>query len=140
MNLVFVCVHNSCRSQMAEALAKHFAQEMGLSLQIYSAGSEKSREIHSRAKEYLKELYGISLQNHYVKTLDELALQWDIIVSMGCNMQCPLARAKYHFDFALQDPSEMDKEQFLSIITTLEGKTKSLLKAIKENTLEEFVC
>lgn len=140
MNLVFVCVHNSCRSQMAEALAKHFAQEMGLSLQIYSAGSEKSREIHLRAKEYLKELYGISLQNHYVKTLDELPLQWDVIVSMGCNMQCPSVYAKYHFDFALQDPSEMDKEQFLSIIATLEDKTKALLKAIKENTLGEFVC
>lgn len=140
MNLVFVCVHNSCRSQMAEALAKYFAQEMGLSLQIYSAGSEKSREIHPKAKEYLKELYGISLQNHYVKTLDELPLQWDIIISMGCNMQCPSAYAKYHFDFALQDPSDMDKEQFLSIIATLEGKTKALLKAIKENTLEEFVC
>lgn len=65
MNLAFICVHNSCRSQMAEALAKHFAQEMGLSLQIYSAGSEKSREIHPKAKEYLKR----ALWNQFAKSL-----------------------------------------------------------------------
>lgn len=140
MKIVFVCVHNSCRSQMAEALAKHLCKDMGLCLEIYSAGSEKSREIHPKAKEYLKELYGIEMRGHYVKTLDELMLNWDIVISMGCNMQCPTTQAKYHFDFALQDPSNMPKEEFLEIIYALEGKLKALLNAIKENTLEEFIC
>lgn len=140
MKIVFVCVHNSCRSQMAEALAKHLCKDMGLYLEIYSAGSEKMREIHPKAKEYLKELYGIEMRGHYVKTLDELMINWDIVISMGCNMQCPTTQAKYHFDFALQDPSNMSKEEFLEIIYALEGKLKALLNAIKANTLEEFAC
>lgn len=140
MKIAFICIHNSCRSQMAEALANFYAKKMQLDLEIYSAGSEKSRSIHPKAIYFLALNYGIDMSNHYVKTINTLPKDIDIVISMGCGVKCPTLRGKYSFDFQLEDPSNFDDTAFQESIKILESKVIALLESIKNNTLGDFRC
>lgn len=136
--IVFVCVHNSCRSQMAEALARFRANELNLNdVEFYSAGSCKTRQINPKAIKILKEYYDLDLKNHYVKTLDELGIdEYYAVVSMGCNMDCPNVKAKLHLDFNLADPSDFDDEEFKNSVEILDKKILNFLNSIKNSTLK----
>lgn len=140
MKIAFICVHNSCRSQMAEALAKHKAKAMGLDIEIFSAGSDTSRGINPQAIRLINELYSLDMTNHYAKLIEALPKDLDIAVSMGCNVACPSLKADYFLDFALEDPSGSDDESFKQIIKALDSKLDALLEAIMTNSLKGFVC
>lgn len=120
--VAFVCVHNSCRSQMAEALGKHFA---GDKFDFYSAGTEQVPQINQDAVRIIKDRYGIDMshqQSKLVSTLPEV----DILITMGCNVQCPFVPCKHREDWGLDDPSGKPDEEFYKVIDIIEAKVKEL--------------
>ena len=123
--VAFVCVHNSCRSQIAEALGKTNAADV---FESYSAGTEVKTQINQDAVRLMKQLYGIDIeQTQRSKLLQELP-PVDIVVTMGCNVQCPLLPCKHREDWGLDDPSGKDDGAFMRIIGIIEAKIL-LLKA-----------
>lgn len=124
MNKVaFICVHNSCRSQIAEALCKHFAMDV---LESYSAGTETKPQINQDAVRLMKELYGIDMEKtQYSKLLSDIP-PVDIVVTMGCNVQCPFLPCKHREDWGLDDPTGKSDEEFIKVIKTIETKVKEL--------------
>lgn len=119
--IAFICVHNSCRSQIAEALGKHLASD---TFEFYSAGTETKPQINQDAVRLMKELYNIDMeQTQYSKTLDTLP-PIDYFISMGCNVQCPAV----HFsdDWQLEDPTGKSDEEFKYIIQQIENKIHNL--------------
>ena len=110
MKLLFVCVENSCRSQMAEA----FARASGVSgLEVYSAGSRPSGVVNPRAIEFMNEL-GLDLGTHRSQSVDELAhhAPFDTIVTMGCGDECPHVPTRARIDWDLEDPKHLPPDQF----------------------------
>ena len=101
-SLVFVCVANSCRSQMAEAIAKSAG---GSSWDVWSAGSQPGGRVHPLARELMREI-GLDLSTHRSKGISELPVrQWDYVVTMGCGDACPAIPANQRLDWALPDPT-----------------------------------
>ncbi|ECK1948416.1 arsenate reductase ArsC [Campylobacter lari] len=135
MKIAFICVHNSCRSQMAEALCKKMATELGLNLEIYSAGSDISKEINPKAIKILKQKYALDISSYKAKGFDSLPKDLDIVVGMGCGVACPSVGARYHFDFGLEDPSGFEDEDFIKVVESLELKLKELLEKIIQGKL-----
>lgn len=124
----FVCVHNSCRSQIAEALGKLLAADV---FESYSAGTEAAQEINRDAVRLMKQLYGIDMeQSQRPKLLDELP-PVDIVVTMGCNVSCPRLPCKHREDWGLNDPSGKDDEAFITVIRSIEQKIKLLCKQLE---------
>ncbi|EAL1484622.1 arsenate reductase ArsC [Campylobacter coli] len=140
MILAFICIHNSCRSQMAEALAKHKAEKMGIDIEVFSAGSDTSKGVNSQAIRLMGEIYQIDMKKHYSKLIDSLPQNLDIVVSMGCGVACPSLKSRYYFDFGLKDPSGSCDDEFKKIIQILDYKLTALLQAIKTNSLKDFRC
>jgi arsenate reductase len=125
--IVFVCVENSNRSQMAEAFARLHAQGR---VEAYSAGSRPSGRINPRAIEAMREV-GYDLQQHHSKSLDDLAdITFDVAVTMGCGDQCPLLQAQRREDWNIPDPKEMPSDQFRQIRDSIEQKVKELLETL----------
>jgi protein-tyrosine-phosphatase len=122
--VVFVCVENSNRSQMAEAFARiHGA---GL-VEAYSAGSRPSGRVNPRAVQAMQEL-GYDLTGHRSKGLADLAgIEFDVAVTMGCGDQCPFLNARQRLDWQIPDPREMSPEQVREVRTLIESKVKALL-------------
>lgn len=122
--VIFVCVENSNRSQMAEAFARiHGAGKV----QAFSAGSRPSGRINPRAIEAMKEV-GYDLTTHSSKGLDEFNNQAvDVAVTMGCGDECPLVRATRRADWNIPDPKEMPPDQFRAVRDLIESKVKQLL-------------
>lgn len=115
--IAFICVHNSCRSQIAEALGKHLR---GDDFDFYSAGTETKPQINKDAVRLMKELYGIDMeQSQYSKTIDKIP-QPDIAISMGCNVGCPFIDRGFDCDWGLQDPTGQSDEAFIEIIKRIE--------------------
>lgn len=115
--VAFVCVHNSCRSQIAEALGKHLA---GDRFDFYSAGTETKPQINQDAVRLMKELYGIDMEKtQYSKLMEEIP-PVDIVITMGCNVQCPLLPCKHREDWGLEDPTGKSDEEFIEIIKKIE--------------------
>lgn len=111
--VAFICVHNSCRSQIAEALCKHFA---GDALECYSAGTETKPHINKDAVRLIKQLYGVDMEKtQYSKLLSDIP-PVDIVVTMGCNVECPFLPCKYREDWGLDDPTGKDDEEFIEVI------------------------
>lgn len=130
--VAFICVHNSCRSQMAEALGKLFAADV---FESYSAGTEVKPQINQDAVRIIKELYGVDMnETQYSKLLTDLP-EVDIAVKMGCNVACPIAPADYEEDWGLDDPTGKSDEEFISTARTIEEKIKDLAKRIKNNDI-----
>ena len=126
--ILFVCVENSNRSQMAEAFANLLGGE---NIQAFSAGSEPSGRINPKAIAALKEL-GYDLNRQHSKSLDEIKEQapFDIVVTMGCGDACPWMPAKKFIDWEIPDPRNMDKDDFNKIRDLIKIKVENLIRSL----------
>ena len=124
--ILFVCIENSNRSQMAQAFAKIHG---GDTIEAYSAGSRPSGKINPKAIAAMKEL-GYDLTSHHSKTLDEVKEKapFDAVVTMGCGDACPWMTAKHFVDWQIPDPRNMDTEEFRKVRNLIETKVKELIK------------
>ena len=121
--IAFICVHNSCRSQIAESLAKHFR---GDEFDFYSAGTETKSKINSDAVRLVKKLYGIDMeQTQYSKLISDIP-SVDVAISMGCNVTCPYIGKDFDDNWQLDDPTGKSDEEFIKVINTIEEKVRSL--------------
>lgn len=128
IKVAFICVHNSCRSQIAEALGKHFAGDI---FDSYSAGTETKPQINQDAVRIMKVRYGIDMEEtQYSKLLTEIP-DVDIAVKMGCNVVCPYLPAKYIEDWGLEDPTGKSDEAFNEVIDKIGHNIKLLAEKIK---------
>lgn len=124
IKIAFICTHNSCRSQMAEAIARHILPTA--LFEIYSAGTHPKVEINSDAVDTIKELYGIDMTtSQKPKLLDEIP-QIDIAITMGCGVNCPLLPCKMRFDWGLTDPTGKSRDDFISTAKIIEQKIRDL--------------
>lgn len=125
--VAFVCVHNSCRSQIAEALAKEKYAEV---FESFSAGTHTKDQINQDAVRIMKEKYNIDLEKEqYPKLLDSLP-EIDILITMGCNVICPYLPCKHQEDWNLDDPTGKPDEEMLKTIAQIEEKLENLSKNI----------
>lgn len=117
LKVAFICVHNSCRSQMAEALGNYFASDV---FESYSAGTETKPRINQDAVRIMKELYDIDMEKtQYSKLIEEIPSP-DIAVSMGCNVGCPFIGRAFDDNWELEDPTGKSDEEFRRIISKIE--------------------
>lgn len=124
--VAFICVHNSCRSQIAEALGKHLAADV---FESYSAGTETKPQINQDAVRLMKEIWGIDMEKTQSSKLLEDIPEVDIVITMGCNVHCPTMPCKHREDWGIDDPSGKSDEEFIKVIKTIEEKIKLLKKA-----------
>lgn len=130
--VAFVCVHNSCRSQIAEALGKMLAAD---SFDSYSAGTETKPQINQDAVRLMKQLYHIDMeQTQYSKLLSAIPAV-DILITMGCNVSCPSLPCRYREDWGLDDPTGKSDESFLKVIHSIEEKVLGLKSRIDDGLL-----
>jgi len=121
--IAFICVHNSCRSQIAEALGKYLR---GNEFEFYSAGTETKPQINQDAVRLMKDLYGIDMvQTQHSKTYDKIPSP-DIAVSMGCDVGCPFIGRSFDDNLGLPDPTGKDDAEFMIVIKCIEERIKSL--------------
>ena len=126
--LLFVCVENSNRSQMAEAFARIHGQN---EVEAYSAGSRPSGKINPKAIEAMRAV-GYDLSSHRSKSLDELAgIEFEFVATMGCGDECPFVRAKRRDDWNIPDPGEMTMDEFRAVRDEIEAIVVHLLKELK---------
>ena len=128
--VAFICVHNSCRSQISEALGKKFA---GDRIDFYSAGTELVPQINQDAVRLMKEIHGIDMEaRQYSKLIDDLP-EVDYVISMGCNVVCPILPFRHKkYDWGIEDPTGKSDEEFVKVIDEIEGKLKDLILEIDE--------
>lgn len=132
MKVAFICVHNSCRSQISEALGKHLAGDV---FESYSAGTETKPQINQDAVRLMKEIYGIDMEKtQYSKLLEDIP-PVDIVVTMGCNVQCPFLPCKYREDWGLDDPTGKDDQAFRLVIAAIEKNILQLKDRIMRKEL-----
>ncbi len=123
----FICVHNSCRSQIAEALGKHYAADV---FESHSAGTKIKPEINQDAVRLLKEIYGIDMeQTQHSKLLGDIP-PLDVVITMGCNVDCPTLPCKHREDWGLDDPTGKGDEEFRLVINSIEEKIKDLARRL----------
>ena len=123
IKVAFICVHNSCRSQIAEALGRHLA---GDTFESYSAGTETKPQINQDAVRLIKQLYGIDMEEtQYSKLLSDIP-SVDIVVTMGCNVECPYLPCKHREDWGLEDPTGKSDEEFVIVIKQIENNIFNL--------------
>ena len=121
--VAFICVHNSCRSQIAEALGKKLASDV---FESYSAGTETKPRINQDAVRLMKQVHGIDLeQTQYSKLLSNIPAV-DVVITMGCNVQCPYLACSHREDWGLEDPTGKSDEAFLETIRQIEEKVLNL--------------
>ena len=126
--VLFVCIENSCRSQMAEAFAYLVAQD---SIQAYSAGSRPSGEINPKAIAVMAEL-GYDLDSHSSKSLNEIPqVKYDYVITMGCGDECPFIPAEAHEDWDLPDPKMLPLEEFRQVRDRIGERVKELAARIE---------
>lgn len=121
--IAFLCVHNSCRSQIAEALGKHLR---GNEFDFYSAGTETKPQINGDAVRLMKQLYGIDMeQTQYSKTIDKIPTP-DVVISMGCDVGCPYIGRAFDDNWNLPDPTGESDVVFKAVIAEIEKRILSL--------------
>ena len=121
--VAFICVHNSCRSQIAEALGKKLASDV---FESYSAGTETKPRINPDAVRLMKQVHGIDMEEtQYSKLLSDLP-EIDMVITMGCNVCCPCVPCSYREDWGLEDPTGKSDEAFLETIRLIEEKVRDL--------------
>ena len=127
-SVLFVCVENANRSQMAEAFARMHGAS---SVEAYSAGSRPSGRVNPRAVEAMGEV-GYDLTQHRSKSLSDIpAIEYDAVIGMGCGDEgCPLVRAKRREEWGVPDPKELPPDRFREVRDTIEKKVKELLRAL----------
>ena len=117
--VAFICVHNSCRSQIAEALGNYLASDV---FECYSAGTETKPKINQDAVRLMKKIYNIDMEKtQYSKTYDKIPTP-DIAISMGCDVGCPYIGRKYDDNWGLQDPTGHSDDVFIEVIKEIETK------------------
>ena len=124
----FVCTGNSCRSQMAEAWAKHLGNDL---LESYSAGTNPAKEVNPLAIEVMKEV-GINMEAHYPKLLDEIPYEIDILITMGCGIECPYLPNDYEEDWGLEDPAGKSISEFRKTRDLIKEKVRELIKHVEK--------
>lgn len=124
--VAFICVHNSCRSQIAEALGNFL---YGDKIECYSAGTELKSQINQDAVRIVKELYGIDMNEngHHSKLINEIP-DPDIAISMGCDVGCPFIGRAFDDDWGLMDPTGKEDQTFKEVISEIERKLKLLVE------------
>lgn len=121
--VAFICVHNSCRSQIAEALGRKLGSD---TFRSFSAGTETVPRINPDAVRLMKQLHGIDMEKEqYSKLISELP-PVDVVITMGCNVKCPMIPAALREDWGLEDPTGMEDAVFMETIRTIEEKIMNL--------------
>ena len=130
--MLFVCVENSCRSQMAEGFARERGQGR---IEAWSAGSRPARELNPRAVLFMKEK-GIDLRSHVSKGLDDLPerARWDWVITMGCGDACPHVQARHRLDWDLPDPRDLSDAEFRRVRDDIEQRVIGLIDAASEQS------
>lgn len=129
LKVAFICVHNSCRSQMAEALGKLYEGEV---FESYSAGTQLRPTINQDAVRIINELYNIDMnETQKSKLLGDIP-EVDIVIKMGCNVVCTILPGKHIEDWGLEDPTGKSDEEFIKTAKIVEEKIKNLAKRIKK--------
>ena len=129
--VAFICVHNSCRSQMAEA----FAKVLGLNIfEAYSAGTHLKEQINQDAVLVMKEI-GIDMElNQRSKLISDIG-DVDIVITMGCNVDCPSIQCSHREDWGLEDPTGKNKEEFIKTRDIIKTKVEQLVYCIKNKEI-----
>ena len=130
--VAFVCVHNSCRSQMAEALGKALAGEV---FESYSAGTETKPRINQDAVRLMKDRHGIDMEATQRSKLLADIPPVDVVVTMGCNVQCPHLPCRHREDWGLDDPTGCPDETFLEVMEAIQEKVLDLKHRIETNQI-----
>ena len=126
--VAFICVHNSCRSQIAEALGKYFASDV---FESYSAGTETKPQINQDAVRIMKKLYGIDMEanGQHSKLITDIP-DVDIAISMGCNVGCPFIGRHFDDNWGLDDPTGKDDVDFIKVIREIEERIIKLKNSL----------
>ena len=128
--VAFICVHNSCRSQIAEALGKALASDV---FESYSAGTETRPQINQDAVRLMKTLYGIDMeQTQYPKLISDIP-EPDIAISMGCNVGCPFIGRPFDDNWELEDPTGKSDEEFKKVIDEIRVRIMELKQRLGKN-------
>lgn len=128
--VAFICVHNSCRSQIAEALGKALASDV---FESYSAGTETRPQINQDAVRLMKALYGIDMeQTQYSKLISDIP-EPDIAISMGCNVGCPFIGRPFDDNWGLEDPTGKSDEEFKKVIDEIRVRIMKLKQRLGKN-------
>ena len=128
--VAFICVHNSCRSQIAEALGKALASDV---FESYSAGTEIRPQINQDAVRLMKALYGIDMeQTQYSKLISDIP-EPDIAISMGCNVGCPFIGRPFDDNWGLEDPTGKSDEEFKKVIDEIRVRIMELKQRLGKN-------
>lgn len=129
--VAFVCVHNSCRSQMAEGWAKRLASDV---LEVYSAGTEDYHEVKPLAVKVMEEV-GVDMSDHRPKLLSDIPDEIDILITMGCNVVCPFIPNSHSEDWGLDDPSGGPIEDYRETSNLIKVKVEELIKRVKNKEI-----
>jgi len=129
--VAFVCVHNSCRSQMAEGWAKELGKDF---IEAYSAGTENYPEVKPNAVKVMEEA-GIEMSEHYPKLLTDIPEELDILITMGCGVACPFVPCGHQEDWGLEDPSGGPIEGFQKTRDMIKEKVQELIERIEKGEL-----
>ena len=127
--VAFICVHNSCRSQMAEGFGHHLGSEV---FKSYSAGSEEYPQIKPLAVEVMKEI-GVDVSGQYPKLIADIPQDFDYVITMGCGVTCPMVLGSLREDWGLDDPSGKGIDEFRKTRKLIEVKVKELVERIKNS-------
>jgi protein-tyrosine-phosphatase len=130
--LAFVCVHNSCRSQMAEGWAKELGSDI---FEVYSAGTQEYHEVKPLAVEVMKET-GVDISNHKPKLLSDIPYELDILITMGCNVVCPFVPNKFMQDWGLDDPSGGPIDGYRTTRDIIKQKVEELIEKVKSKEIQ----
>ncbi|WP_419824337.1 arsenate reductase ArsC [Anoxybacterium hadale] len=132
IKVAFICVHNSCRSQIAEALGRHYASDV---FESYSAGTETKPQINQDAVRMMKEIYGLDMEEtQHSKLLTDIP-EVDIVITMGCNVECPWLPSRHREDWGLDDPTGKGDEEFIRTVKIIEQKVIELKNRIISNEI-----
>jgi len=130
--VAFVCVHNSCRSQMAEGWAKKLGSDI---FEAYSAGTENYPEVKPLAVEVMEEA-GVDMSAHTPKLLSDIPEELDLLITMGCNVSCPFVANRHMEDWGLEDPSGGPIDGFRETRDLVKSKVEDLIKRLENNEIE----
>ncbi len=133
IKVAYVCVHNSCRSQMAEAITKEIASDF---FEAFSGGTETKPQINQDAVRIIKGLYDIDMnKTQRSKLIDELPEEVDVLVTMGCNVECPFIPTQHREDWGLVDPSGQPDEEFLKTAQIIKNNIEDLRSRIEKGII-----
>lgn len=130
--VAFVCVHNSCRSQMAEGWTKKLGSDI---FEVYSAGTEDYPEVKPLAVQVMEEV-GVDMSEHKPKLLSDIPSELDLLITMGCNVICPFVPNQHAEDWGLDDPSGGPIEGFRETRELIRQKVEELISRVKNGEIE----